>query len=155
MGLFFNVVLAVFAATGSFLFGYDSGVMTIVIASPNFLSFFNTSPETATIGAINATFSGGAVFGSFMLVKQLKGTCTDADNIQGRFYHGQSWSSENHYARSHHKSDWRYPTGGSSEFGHGPRWTHLSWMGCRRFEHVCTSLSIGVRPSKDERYESN
>jgi hypothetical protein len=25
MGLFFNVVLAVFAATGSFLFGYDSG----------------------------------------------------------------------------------------------------------------------------------
>ena len=92
MGLFFNVVLAVFAATGSFLFGYDSGVMTIVIASPNFLSFFNTSPETATIGAINATFSGGAVFGSFMLVKQLKGTCPDADNIQGRFHNGQSWS---------------------------------------------------------------
>lgn len=68
MGLFFNVVLAVFAATGSFLFGYDSGVMTIVIASPNFLSYFNTNPESATIGAINATFSGGAVFGSFMLV---------------------------------------------------------------------------------------
>ncbi|KAH7385482.1 sugar carrier protein A [Phaeosphaeria sp. MPI-PUGE-AT-0046c] len=66
MGLFFNVVLAVFAATGSFLFGYDSGVMTIVIASPNFLSYFNTSPETAVIGAINATFSGGAFFGSLM-----------------------------------------------------------------------------------------
>ncbi|KAJ4364463.1 hypothetical protein N0V83_009057 [Neocucurbitaria cava] len=66
MGLFFNVVLAVFAATGSFLFGYDSGVMTIVIQSPNFLSFFNTTKTSATIGAINATFSGGAVFGSLM-----------------------------------------------------------------------------------------
>ncbi|KAH9871157.1 hypothetical protein J1614_006732 [Plenodomus biglobosus] len=66
MGLFFNIVLAVFAATGSFLFGYDSGVMTIVIQSPNFLSFFNTTKTSATIGAINATFSGGAVFGSLM-----------------------------------------------------------------------------------------
>lgn len=66
MGLGFNVALAVFAGTGSFLFGYDSGVMTDVIQSPNFLSFFNTSPETAIIGAINSTFSGGAVFGSLM-----------------------------------------------------------------------------------------
>ncbi|KAF2849639.1 MFS sugar transporter-like protein [Plenodomus tracheiphilus IPT5] len=66
MGLFFNVVLAVFAATGSLLFGYDSGVMTIVIQSPHFLTFFNTTKTSATIGAINATFSGGAVFGSLM-----------------------------------------------------------------------------------------
>ncbi|KAF2818868.1 MFS sugar transporter-like protein [Ophiobolus disseminans] len=66
MGLLFNVVLAVFAATGSFLFGYDSGVMTLVIQSPHFLSFFKTTPESATIGAINATFSGGAFFGSLM-----------------------------------------------------------------------------------------
>ncbi|ORY18565.1 general substrate transporter [Clohesyomyces aquaticus] len=66
MGLFFNVALAVFAGTGSFLFGYDSGVMTDVIQSPNFLAFFNTNPHTAIIGAINSTFSGGAVFGSLM-----------------------------------------------------------------------------------------
>ncbi|KAF2262125.1 general substrate transporter [Lojkania enalia] len=66
MGQFFNIALAVFAATGSFLFGYDSGVMTDVIQSPNFLSFFNTNPETSIIGAINSTFSGGAVFGSLM-----------------------------------------------------------------------------------------
>jgi hypothetical protein len=68
MGLFFNVALSVFAATGSFLFGYDSGVMTLVIQSPNFLIYFNTKPESAIIGAINATFSGGAVFGSLMSV---------------------------------------------------------------------------------------
>ena len=66
MGLFYNVCLAVFVANGSFLFGYDSGVMTIVIQSPHFLHFFNTNPESNIIGAINATFSGGAVFGSLM-----------------------------------------------------------------------------------------
>jgi MFS family permease len=44
----------------------DSGVMTIVIQSPNFLKTFDTTAASATIGAINATFSGGAVFGSFM-----------------------------------------------------------------------------------------
>ena len=66
MGLWFNIGLAVFAATGSFLFGYDSGVMTIVIASPHFLKFFDTTKTTPTIGAINATFSGGAFFGSLM-----------------------------------------------------------------------------------------
>lgn len=66
MGLGFNIALAAFAGTGSFLFGYDSGVMTDVIQSPHFLKFFNTNPKTAIIGAINSTFSGGAVFGSLM-----------------------------------------------------------------------------------------
>ncbi|KAK0625119.1 general substrate transporter [Bombardia bombarda] len=66
MGKIFNVSLAVFAATGSFLFGYDAGVMTDVIASPDFLEYFNTSSGTPIIGAINSTFSGGAIFGSLM-----------------------------------------------------------------------------------------
>ena len=38
--------------------------MTDVIASPNFLNFFNTDPETSTIGAINSVFSGGAAIGA-------------------------------------------------------------------------------------------
>jgi hypothetical protein len=84
MGLFFNVVLAVFAATGSFLFGYDSGVMTLVIQSPNFLAYFNTKPESAIIGAINATFSGGAVFGSFMSVcSTIDSSSSDTNNTIG------------------------------------------------------------------------
>ncbi|KAK5131090.1 hypothetical protein LTR08_001308 [Meristemomyces frigidus] len=66
MGKAYNVLLATFAATGSFLFGYDAGVMTDVIASPNFLNYFNTVPTSPIIGAINSTFSGGAVFGSLM-----------------------------------------------------------------------------------------
>ncbi|CAK4030533.1 MFS sugar transporter [Lecanosticta acicola] len=63
---FHNVLLAMFAATGSFLFGYDSGVMTDVIASPNFLAYFNTTKTSSIVGAINSTFSGGAVFGALM-----------------------------------------------------------------------------------------
>ena len=66
MGLAFNLLLAIFAGTGSFLFGYDSGVMTDVIHSENFLMYFNTTKTSPIIGAINATFSGGAVFGSLM-----------------------------------------------------------------------------------------
>jgi MFS family permease len=46
------------------MFGYDSGVMTDVIASPNFLTFFHTQKTSSIIGAINSVFSGGAVFGS-------------------------------------------------------------------------------------------
>ena len=48
----------------SYLFGYDSGVLTDVIASENFLAFFNTTSTSPIIGAINATFNGGAVFGA-------------------------------------------------------------------------------------------
>lgn len=59
MGRAFTVSLAVFTATGSFLFGYDSGVMTDVIESTNFLAYFNTDQTSAIIGAINSTFSGG------------------------------------------------------------------------------------------------
>ncbi|GJN72392.1 hypothetical protein PLICBS_006465 [Purpureocillium lilacinum] len=48
----------------SFLFGYDSGVMTDVIASKNFQNFFDTTDTSPIVGAINSTFSGGAVFGA-------------------------------------------------------------------------------------------
>jgi hypothetical protein len=67
MGFAFNILIAVFAGTGSFLFGYDSGVMTDVIQSPHFLAYFNTNVHSDIIGAINSTFSGGAVFGSLMV----------------------------------------------------------------------------------------
>jgi len=59
MGRQFTIFVAVLAATGSFLFGYDSGVMTDVIESPNFLSYFKTTQTSAIVGAINSTFSGG------------------------------------------------------------------------------------------------
>jgi hypothetical protein len=61
MGRFFAVSVAVLAATGSFLFGYDSGVMTDVIQSPNLLQYFNPTQASAIIGAINSTYSGGGI----------------------------------------------------------------------------------------------
>jgi MFS family permease len=38
--------------------------MTDVIASEHFLNFFDTTPTSSIIGAINSTFNGGAVFGA-------------------------------------------------------------------------------------------
>ncbi|KAI9047420.1 hypothetical protein LZ554_008864 [Drepanopeziza brunnea f. sp. 'monogermtubi'] len=64
MGKLFNISLALFACTGSFLFGYDAGVMTDVIASQNFLTFFHTDKGSPIIGAVNSTFNGGAVLGA-------------------------------------------------------------------------------------------
>ncbi len=38
--------------------------MTDVIASKNFQNFFDTTDTSPIVGAINSTFSGGAVFGA-------------------------------------------------------------------------------------------
>lgn len=48
----------------SFLFGYDSGVMTDVIASKHFLHYFNTNSASPILGAIVSTFAGGACIGA-------------------------------------------------------------------------------------------
>jgi hypothetical protein len=40
----------------------DAGVMTDVIASPNFLDYFDTTKTSSIIGAINSTFSGGGKY---------------------------------------------------------------------------------------------
>lgn len=58
--------LALFSALGSFLFGYDSGVMTDVIASQHFLKYFNTTKSSPILGSIVAVFAAGAVFGALM-----------------------------------------------------------------------------------------
>ncbi|KAJ5760857.1 hypothetical protein N7520_008013 [Penicillium odoratum] len=65
MGRSYSIFIASLAAMGSFLFGYDNGVMTDVIDSTNFLQYFHTTQTSAIIGAINSTYSGGAVIGAF------------------------------------------------------------------------------------------
>ncbi|KAJ6011270.1 hypothetical protein N7451_002682, partial [Penicillium sp. IBT 35674x] len=65
MGRLYSIFIASLAAMGSFLFGYDSGVMTDVIDSANFLEYFHTTQTSAIIGAINSTYSGGAMIGAF------------------------------------------------------------------------------------------
>ncbi|KAJ5539981.1 hypothetical protein N7513_008313, partial [Penicillium frequentans] len=65
MGRLYSIFIASLAAMGSFLFGYDSGVMTDVIDSANFLEYFHTTQTSAIIGAINSAYSGGAMIGAF------------------------------------------------------------------------------------------
>lgn len=82
MGRTFTIFVAVLAATGSFLFGYDSGVMTDVIESPNFLAYFQTTQTSAIIGAINSTFSGGGRWSPSQTIKSLEKEVVIADRQQ-------------------------------------------------------------------------
>ncbi|CEL59439.1 High-affinity glucose transporter OS=Kluyveromyces lactis (strain ATCC 8585 / CBS 2359 / DSM 70799 / NBRC 1267 / NRRL Y-1140 / WM37) GN=HGT1 PE=3 SV=1 [Rhizoctonia solani AG-1 IB] len=65
MGAFFNFFVATFAAIGSFLFGYDSGIIGSVI-SPNFKKFheYFNEPDDELLGAVVSTFAGGCFFGA-------------------------------------------------------------------------------------------
>ncbi|KAG9102692.1 hypothetical protein FRC06_001439 [Ceratobasidium sp. 370] len=67
MGALFNFFVATFAAIGSFLFGYDSGIIGSVI-SPNFVKFheFFHNPDDQILGAVVSTFAGGCFFGAMV-----------------------------------------------------------------------------------------
>ncbi|CAE6487225.1 unnamed protein product [Rhizoctonia solani] len=67
MGAFFNFFVATFAAIGSFLFGYDSGIIGSVI-SPNFKKFheYFNNPNDELLGAVVSTFAGGCFFGAMI-----------------------------------------------------------------------------------------
>ncbi|KAH7074495.1 general substrate transporter [Paraphoma chrysanthemicola] len=63
MGLAVTVFSAVFLATGGFLFGYDSGIITSTIALPTFKEYFDNPSDTITGGIVSA-FQGGAIAGT-------------------------------------------------------------------------------------------
>jgi sugar porter (SP) family MFS transporter len=65
MGALFNFFVAAFAAIGSFLFGYDSGIIGSVISSgyTHFHEYFD-HPDANLTGAIVSTFAGGCFFGA-------------------------------------------------------------------------------------------
>ncbi|KAL5357663.1 putative high-affinity hexose transporter [Aspergillus floccosus] len=56
----------VFASLGSFLFGYDAGVISSTIEQSVFLNRFRDPSESA-IGGIVASFNGGAIIGSIVV----------------------------------------------------------------------------------------
>ncbi|KAI0077861.1 general substrate transporter [Panus rudis PR-1116 ss-1] len=65
MGLLFNIFAAVFASIGSFLFGYDSGIIASVITFDSFKSFINNPGNYDSLsGAVVSTFTGGCFFGA-------------------------------------------------------------------------------------------
>jgi MFS family permease len=63
MGLATTVFSAVFLATGGFLFGYDSGIITSTIALETFKKHFS-NPNDTTTGGIVSAFQGGAIAGT-------------------------------------------------------------------------------------------
>jgi len=62
MGLLFNVFVAMFSSIGSFLFGYDSGIIASVITMKHYNAHFTNDPSIQ--GAVVSTFNGGCFFGS-------------------------------------------------------------------------------------------
>ncbi|KAI9928982.1 hypothetical protein ASPWEDRAFT_128614 [Aspergillus wentii DTO 134E9] len=55
-----------FSALGSFLFGYDAGVISTSIDQPSFLHQFGYPSDAAT-GGIVASYTGGAIVGSIVV----------------------------------------------------------------------------------------
>ncbi|KAF4626403.1 hypothetical protein G7Y89_g11757 [Cudoniella acicularis] len=59
----FTIGVASFAAIGTFLFGFDSGIATTTIAHESFLTYMD-HPSTAWIGAVAAVYIAGEAFGA-------------------------------------------------------------------------------------------
>ncbi|KAI5817310.1 general substrate transporter [Pyronema omphalodes] len=64
MGKLLVLSLAFSAGLGAFLHGYNSGMISHIVANPHFNTYFHTEDKASTIGAVVSVFSGGAVFGS-------------------------------------------------------------------------------------------
>ncbi|PHH50038.1 putative glucose transporter rco-3 [Ceratocystis fimbriata CBS 114723] len=58
----YQFLVSVFASLGSFLYGYDLGVIAGAIASESFKTRFGTDPDE--IGAVVSVFTGGAFVGA-------------------------------------------------------------------------------------------
>ncbi|KAF4547862.1 Sugar (and other) transporter-like protein 59 [Elsinoe fawcettii] len=59
----YQILCGVFASLGSFLFGYDLGVIGGAVASKSFVNQFTPNPNE--VGAVVSLFTGGAFFGAF------------------------------------------------------------------------------------------
>jgi len=58
----YQFLIGVFASLGSFLFGYDLGVIAEVVASETFTAEFN--PDAVQTGLVVSMFTTGAFFGA-------------------------------------------------------------------------------------------
>ncbi|KAF2151515.1 general substrate transporter [Myriangium duriaei CBS 260.36] len=59
----YQFLVGVFASLGSFLYGYDLGVIGGVVASASFKTTLN-NPSSNEVGAVVSLFTGGAFFGA-------------------------------------------------------------------------------------------
>ncbi|OGM41030.1 hexose carrier protein [Aspergillus bombycis] len=66
MAYYLVTLCCVFATLGSFLFGYDSGVISSTLDQEDFQNRFN-HPSDAATGGIVASYNGGAILGSVLV----------------------------------------------------------------------------------------
>ncbi|KAF5856497.1 hypothetical protein ETB97_007274 [Aspergillus alliaceus] len=66
MALYLVTLCCLFASLGSFLFGYDAGVISSTLDQQDFLTRFN-HPSDAATGGIVASYNGGAILGSVLV----------------------------------------------------------------------------------------
>ncbi|OJJ03472.1 hypothetical protein ASPVEDRAFT_53867 [Aspergillus versicolor CBS 583.65] len=59
----YQLLVGLFASLGSFLFGYDLGVIGGAVASSSFIATFH-NPSANEVGAVVSVFTGGAFFGA-------------------------------------------------------------------------------------------
>ncbi len=64
---------ALFANLGSFLFGFDSGIVTTTIAHQTFLDYMHTTSDSELIGALTSTYAAGEAVGAIIAM-----WCVDA-----------------------------------------------------------------------------
>ncbi|CAI7590052.1 unnamed protein product [Penicillium discolor] len=60
-----TLLTAMFLATGGFLFGYDSGIITSTIGQTEFVKYFSV-PNDSVTGGIVSSFQGGAILGTII-----------------------------------------------------------------------------------------
>ena len=65
MGKSYTLWCAIFATTGSFIYGYDSGIISTTLGQKTFPSYFN-NPSQDMLGAIVSTYSGGQGIGNLL-----------------------------------------------------------------------------------------
>lgn len=154
MGRPFTIFVAALAATGSFLFGYDSGVMTDVIESPNFLAYFQTTQTSAIIGAINSTFSGGGRWSlSLTIMSSLTVNNSRDRGLAGRLDHGPLWPQNDHPDGCLHLPRGRNPAGSGTESLNDPDRSNPGRVGCRAHVHVRTGLPSRTCAPKIPRHD--
>ncbi|KIK64919.1 hypothetical protein GYMLUDRAFT_194669 [Collybiopsis luxurians FD-317 M1] len=61
----YAIVVGLFAGLGSFLFGYDTGIITTSIAHESFINYMH-NPNAAMTGAIVATYIAGEAIGAIL-----------------------------------------------------------------------------------------
>ncbi|KAJ6455872.1 general substrate transporter [Mycena sanguinolenta] len=60
----YTLAVASFASLGTFLYGYDTGIVTTTIAHQSWIDYMN-HPSTALVGAVGAIYIAGEAVGAF------------------------------------------------------------------------------------------